>query len=806
MQVVWHDSPGASSQHQARTVSNLGRPAAAPRGAAVGGGAQELSAIKQRLISAAQKPRDVRRPGPPLPGAGRLQQSEQFLEGLLARQQQQQPDVAALAGAAPPPPAEHSNHSGAHSDLAVAGGGSGGGAHRTPATHLRGILKRRGGGSGGRGRQTPASSVKFSLNQSSGKRARHRGGAGAPHAGSSGKKRQAGQKRKALLDLLEQVESIVSSGPSPRSGDEGQGGQQTPGGARLAAPAPPADDPGAVSDKENSADAAPAGRPCSSQEQAGGGAAAPPAHAGPTGSQQLMPPPGGVRCCGGQQAVATSSHHGQQPPQQVPEPAAAAAVAGPQRAQQRPLATAQVGQTQGSGGSGGSGGFAGDDDEEDALMARLELELLTQVEQRQAAARHGWPAQPERSAPAAKGAPLCGAYAQPAPARLQAAPPAAQHPAAAVQQQRQQQQRRQAAAAAQPRPLPRSPYDKALKAQALTAQALPKGAPAAPGTAPGAAPAAAVCTAALQGSDSSWDDDGFDAHLLDQFEAAALKERAGRSGQGQPSAGGSDGAGGTAAAEDGSRPPTAAAAAAAAYPGDRAEVRYRVQEVFSDSVEQVLLLHNKYQVSEAAAEQSSGRGAAAGMGLLQRSAGCARQCACPAVEVSWHACCAALHGGLCRSGTCMPTCAHPGPTCRTAWATRVRQAARQGNRPLAPLCVLGHCARSLHPLVPMPATAAAPSAQRALAHVASRCHARVRAPPAHPHPVRLLPPRPLQSTCWLSWTSLRATTTACSAWSKACSSCTQTCCCRVRGRRLAGMAAARCRVPGLTALAVRDAA
>lgn len=188
MQVVWHDSPSSSSQQPGRSLSNLGRAGAggatagnrAGAGSAPAKGAQELNAIKQRLISAAQRPRDVRRAGgsaaafgsgaAAASAAARLLQSEQLLEGLLARQQ---PAAAAAASAAAQ---EHSGVTGGTSEPGAAGG-----PHRTPGAHLRSILKgRRGAGGGGvapAGRHTPASSVQFTLNDSTSKKTR-RAGAG----------------------------------------------------------------------------------------------------------------------------------------------------------------------------------------------------------------------------------------------------------------------------------------------------------------------------------------------------------------------------------------------------------------------------------------------------------------------------------------------------------------------------------------------------------------------------------------------------------------------------------------------------
>lgn len=148
--------------------------------------------------------------------------------------------------------------SGCISDVAGAGAGS----HKTPATHLRGILKKPlsagAAGAGGAGqRATPGSCVKFHLGAagSAGKPGPGRsakqasadpgGGRGSARAtnlqvakhmpcscckqsavrpaqprhiprllqgASTGKRRQCGQKRKALLELLEQVESLVQVG------------------------------------------------------------------------------------------------------------------------------------------------------------------------------------------------------------------------------------------------------------------------------------------------------------------------------------------------------------------------------------------------------------------------------------------------------------------------------------------------------------------------------------------------------------------------------------------------------------------
>lgn len=92
-----------------------------------------------------------------------------------------------------------------------------------------------------------------------------------------------------------------------------------------------------------------------------------------------------------------------------------------------------------------------------------------------------------------------------------------------------------------------------------------------------------------------------DVELLDQFEAAALQERADRSSGG--AAGTAGGASGQQQAGAGVQPGVAAgegqpgeAAGQPRYAGGREEVRYEVRDIFSAPHEQVLLLHNKYQV------------------------------------------------------------------------------------------------------------------------------------------------------------------------------------------------------------------
>lgn len=543
MQVVWQESPGASSQPLGRTLSNLGRTGVAG-GPGPGLGAQEFSAIKQRLISAAQKPRDVRRPpGPALAaaaGARMQQQSEQLLEGLLARQQP--------AGAAAQQQQQHSGQSAAASG--DAGAACGASAHRTPAAHLRGILKRRGSGPGGSGGRTPVSSVKFTTTGSGCKGGRSaRGGAAGGHLGSSGKKRQAGQKRKALLELLEQVENIVQSGgSSPEGGEEDQEEQQQQHQHRqMRPPAVPAvgGDGGTASDKENAA-----------------------AATGPTGSQQLMPPPGGVRCCGNAQ------QQQQQPVQHLkagPQPAGAAGAAQPQRSQQLAQAM-QPGQTL-QPAQQGDGGFEEEEEgDDDAMM----LEVLTQVEQKYAAKQAAAAATTQLSRGVQQ---RPAAAAQAALPRPQAAPPVAQHPVKEEQQQ----------PADQPKALPRSPYGRGAPPPAGPEQQ----------AAVVCAPAQAPKPAAADASDGSWDDDGLDDDgfdLVAQLEAAALKERADRSLKGEPSTSGAGTSIGPLAAEGGERPPSGGAPAAPRFAGNREEVHYKIREIFPAAHEQVLLLHNTYQV------------------------------------------------------------------------------------------------------------------------------------------------------------------------------------------------------------------
>lgn len=381
----------------------------------------------------------------------------------------------------------------------------------------------------------------------------------------------------------------MHSGGSARTAEAGSAGSPGATAAAAAVASAIAKDGDEASDKENVAEGEQAcGTKAGSQAQT--------AAACPTGSQQLMPPPGGLQVCGTRPAADQPAQHpAQQQLERQPQHLA------PTQPVQAPAGSRQQQQHRGV---GAGGGFGFEDDAEDELMAQLELELLTQVEQRQAARRAaGTPRGPALQPAPTQPAPAVAAGPTAAPLRPQAAPPAAQHPAAAAQQQTTPapaaaQQRQQA----QPRPLPRSPYDRQalLPAPAAAAAATP----AAP-EAPAAARSAPAATG--QGADSGWGDDEEDLALLDQFEAAALRERA-SGGQQQPGQQAAlQGQQAPAAAEGGGGPPAGAASARQpCYPGNRQEVHYTIKEVFPGGHEQVLLLHNKYQVGGAGGEGDQG--------------------------------------------------------------------------------------------------------------------------------------------------------------------------------------------------------
>ena len=235
--VVWHDSPGASQLGPAALgrISGGGGASQQQQQPPPSAPQQDFRAIKQRLISAAARPRGplaARGGGQPLLAGGRPAGADAgadaMLEGLFSHMQQQQQAAAAAprpggrpgGGSTLAAVPECSVFSGS---LSVDAGG--GGAHRTPATHLKGILKKGGApGSqpqaGGAQRLTPASGVKFSLGGAGGVSSTAKLGAGRStgraHGGGGGgaarARRQSGQKRKALLELLEQVESLVQVG------------------------------------------------------------------------------------------------------------------------------------------------------------------------------------------------------------------------------------------------------------------------------------------------------------------------------------------------------------------------------------------------------------------------------------------------------------------------------------------------------------------------------------------------------------------------------------------------------------------
>ncbi|GAB4823940.1 hypothetical protein N2152v2_010986 [Parachlorella kessleri] len=380
-----------------------------------------FDAIKQRLISAAQQPRGQGQPhqragtGQPVAAGqkhARDSQADALLEGLFCHEQQRAAGEARQGGPVPAVP----GCSVVSATVSELGGPAG--AHRTPATHLRGILKRpqsvtRGAGQKG----TPGSTVKFNL-----------GGASAAklvQSRSAKQRRQSGQKRKALLELLEQVETMVQScgsdgGSAKAAGDlespdkensqlensqEGaQQGVQKPGKvlpedakqlgpAQQAAPAKGAVPqhvvvvPGEAGKGKQGCLKKP--QPCQADEQHEALQAARPGHKDP--SQRLAVP---------QQQQQQQSHYqhpvvqqwrhvqGAERPltqQQVGSihQATTSAVPGPQPRQQ-----AQQ-QVQSLPCSAGSDGW--DDDEvgaeEDALLAELEMQLAAQIEQRQAAAK-----------------------------------------------------------------------------------------------------------------------------------------------------------------------------------------------------------------------------------------------------------------------------------------------------------------------------------------------------------------------------------------------------------------------------------
>lgn len=193
--VVWHDSPGTSQP----TLP----PGSCPNNTHAGMPVQNFNALKQRLISAAQKPRDHPHKAGHLllaaPHSGRATtQADALLDGLFSRAQPAGGDTPGRHDMSVVP--ETSHMSACHSDLTGAQG-----CHKTPATHLRGILKRAQAAPAKGG--TPGSNVKFELAGSTAKLAHSRS---AKQQGKAHKaRRQSGQKRKALLELLEQVETIV---------------------------------------------------------------------------------------------------------------------------------------------------------------------------------------------------------------------------------------------------------------------------------------------------------------------------------------------------------------------------------------------------------------------------------------------------------------------------------------------------------------------------------------------------------------------------------------------------------------------
>ena len=668
MQVVWSDSPSTSQQ------PGVGRgPAGPASGACAVTHPEQLQHLKNRLLSVAQR---VPNPGrPATAGHGQQMQADQLLEGLLGKGRAGRAaavhvPAAAVAGASRGSPVGP----GAEPAAALTAGAESGSAsqlHRTPGTGLGGILAGRarlgcGSVGAGGGKHTPATGITRgpdSSDRTTGSRqqrlpgsTRHAGGAWG--GSSTGRRRYAGQKRKVLLDLLEQVENYVQGG----SGEQGlgpteEGEEEEEPGMRVAGSAMDRQEEGQeeqllpqqpegeafivgghTANKENASQQANSPRvrpfkPGSSEEGddvASGPAASQPA-APPVSSQQLMPPPGVPRQpaplpgTAQQHAGAGGVAHGDAweaagPGQ--PLPAGAPSAAGLAAAAQ--AAAAPAGPVQ-------------EADTDDDVMAALQFELLSQIEQckagggsqgarhlaqRQPAARpvarptaaaaalaalcgaaqraaatqppvrqeplplppeSGWACGAPPSTQPAVGQPagqLTGALGAPpqrsrppqvrdrlaeaalaaaaqaaaapavAPADMRAPPPTqpvqqeddgwvgtmrahagAAAPAGAVEAA----QPAAVLAAAHPPKQPlASPYGHSPRPSPSPAPNPPTGAA---GAAPGDAGAEGSGAAALAASDS-WDDDGLDTALLDEVEAAALRDRADRSLKGEPSSSG----------------------------------------------------------------------------------------------------------------------------------------------------------------------------------------------------------------------------------------------------------------------------
>eukprot|EP00887_Chlorella_sp_A99_P004604 scaffold4.g4604.t1 len=553
MQVVWSDSPSVSQ------ATAVGGGVPAPGGPP----ADRFVEVKNRLISAAQRPREPARGAAARHGrVAAALQGDTLLEGLFRRpappqeQQHHQRQQQKQGEGGPPEPAVLSA---GRADVAAASQ-----PQRTPATGLRGRLRRAGGLLGGGARHTPASGPDWSGGRHTGTRLRRlHGSAGAgAGGGSAGRVRLAGQRRKQLLELLEAAMDVVQRGaggaeavPAPEQQQQqqqqqgqGQGQEQVReqeeprAGTPRAGTPPPASHAAQAGEegKENASQHAnsPAAprppKPASQDDGAGGGL---------VGSQQLMPPPGALRLA----------------------PSAAC-----QGQAQRAAAPATQ-QQQASG---------WDDDEEEELMANLEHELLSQIEACRPAAAAARPPPPQQQQQQQQWQlqPPCRPGAAPAPAQRPAPPavaadvvgppgrgplelPPTQPVIQAAEAGSRAEQGRVPAVAPggapppSPRQPPRSPYSPAGAAGAAPAAASPPAAGGAP-----------------TGSES-WGDEGFDAALLDQFEAAAMSDRAVRSLRAEPSS--SDGGPGGGARARPAQPAALQqrrqAGARPLYPGDREE-------------------------------------------------------------------------------------------------------------------------------------------------------------------------------------------------------------------------------------------
>jgi hypothetical protein len=597
--IVWH-SPSAASQgpllHGGRGSAVPASSTAARQGSDGSGvpmPAQEVNLIKQRLLNAVARPRERRRLG----AAGQQLASQRagaaaaelLLDGLFDT-------GGGAAGAAPSPgPAAEPG------PLSQQAGGGRWGAqaqHGTPATHLRGILKKHGGGGSG-GRATPASVVKFRLAGGGGGRQQRqqqadfgggsggRGGSGGSSGSGSAGRHRSGQKRKHLLFLLDQVERECLQS-SAEAGEAVEGD---------ALPTDAAGHGGVVEGEQGEVEAGVVHRHALSPVVLDGATAVSPQRSFQAQMNALGSGGGG----GGVGVMSAATAIDEVAPLMaglLPSPA-------------KPREAAPGGSTGSREGADGKENHCGCDDGRAAVghqhHASLAAALLQAAPQEVAsAAGAGWGAQGatppggmvhgnregcRSQRPGTLGVPsqrVSGCAAAAAAQQL----PAEQQQEQQQQQQQQQQPRGSAAVGAQ---LPPSPYGAPPEAK----RAQDGG--------------AAAATAQL---DAWASDELLDFDMIDLFEAEALAERAQRSLQGHastsaavPCSGGQVGGdvsgggaglaaaeGGGAAAREGGGAPASAAQLPPRFAGDREELHYRVMEVHQQVHEQVLLLHNPYKV------------------------------------------------------------------------------------------------------------------------------------------------------------------------------------------------------------------